>query len=218
MYDEKGGIFLKLYSTRRLIVTDFDELKFFVESTRKNCGYMTQSDIEFFIKNGRVLGVFKGENLCLAAFCGTVGKGFCTDKMLHGIAFSDVEFCYIRVADGEGDSIFRLIENTAFVTRPLYTILHYQHIENIAFMLDAKLELSALRGGVGNKPYMLLQSGVSTQYSGNYCFCRYTDSKELSRLLEQGYNGVAAMGKKLVLAEILEKRSTNDNKTKDCGA
>ncbi len=209
---------MKLYSKRRLISTDLHDLLLLVSDTRGQCGYMLPDDVRKYLADGIVYGVFCKEMLCGVAFCGTIGDGFCIDKFVHDIAIQGSDILYIRMRCFETQSICMLLEPPLIPSKPTYIMLHYLHIDSISHLLSNTLELSAIRGGVGNKPYMLLQSGVQGVLSGHYVICPVKESKELSRLLEHNYRAVGALGNKLILAEFIVERNLNGDKTKNCGA
>ncbi len=179
---------------------------------------MTPDEVRQFLAYGSVYGVFCNEQLCGVAFCTKVGEGLCVDRVVQDIAIKGADISYIRMRCLEALSVHSLLETPLIPKKPTYTLLHYLHIDSISQLLSSKFELSALRGGVGNKPYMLLQSGVEGVLSGHYVICPSKESKEISRLLELNYRAVGALGNKLILAEFLKERTLDGNCAKDCGA
>ncbi len=190
---------LRLYSKRRLIKTDLEQLLKLTELTRKRCGYMSQGEVKDFLANGRVHGVFSAEKLCAVEFCGRQGRGLCIDRMLMDMVREEVTVSYIRVAEEETECVSYLLGPKQLSPTPHCILIHYNHIETLAEMLSRNFQLTALRGGLGNKPYLLIECGAKSEPNDDYRFCVSSDSKSLSRMLEHGYRAVGAMGNKLIL-------------------
>ncbi len=177
---------------RRLIISDLDELMSLVEKTRGHCGRMTKAEVLRFLSYGRVEGVFLNAELGGVSFCG-YSEGFCTDGLFFTMTKKGT-VRYLRVLYDE--CLFHLIE-----TQPQsgFTVLHYRHLNDILPLIGNGLELIGLRGGVGNKPCLVLQSGETSSAEKDYLLCAGNESKELSRCLDRGYRAVASMGNKLIL-------------------
>ncbi len=185
---------MKLLSMRRLILTDMDELMTFIERTREHCGHMTFEEVVHFISHGRVEGFFLNAELAGVVFC-TKTSGFCTDGMMFGITAGH-EVRYLRVLHDECLATLLKPESD-----DCYTILHYRHIDRVMPLIGEIFELTALKGGIGNKPYLLLYSGAKSKIQSDCLLCSGSESKELSRYLAQGYRAIASMGNKLILAQ-----------------
>ncbi len=186
---------------RRLIVADKKELLELVERTKNNCGGMSEGDVLHFLTDGRVEGAFLNGTLGAAAFCAT-GTGFCTDSLFCDIVDSS-SVRYIRALYDEC-----LLKIICSVHGERYTVLHYRHLADIAPFIGEGYELVALRGGIANKPYLLLQRGAgkATKEGALYGIAEsilhgITESKELSRRLDEGYRGVGVEVDGFVLAK-----------------
>ncbi len=213
---------MKLYSKRRLIKTDLEQLLQLTDNTRRYCGYMAEEEVKEFLARGRIYGVFCSEKLAAVEFCGRTGRGLCIDRMLVDLVGDGVDFSYIRVMDDEAECINILMSPKQLYPNHHCVVIHYRHINQLAELFTRNFELTALRGGLGNKPYLLIQCGMRDEIGDDYRFCVTSESKSLSQMLEQGYRAVGAMGNKLVLTlpmSINERNGCiNAVKTEDCGA
>ncbi len=199
---------MKLYSKRRLILTDLPELVELIKDTRKTCGYMSEHQAEDFLRRGRVHGIFSAGTLCAVAFYCAVGDGFCTDSMFSDITEKGAQLRYIRALERYCDCAYMLTDHLLCEQakphkEPMYLILSYRHIDSMAAILEGGFSLCALRGGLGNKPYLLLRLKIKAIYGKKYRLCPKSDSKELSRMLDHGYHAVSVMGNKLILIDYM---------------
>ncbi len=192
---------MRLISMRRLIMADNKELLELIERTKNHCGGMSEGDVLQFLTHGRVEGAFLNGELGAVAFCADK-PGFCTDSLFRDIVKTS-SIRYIRAFYDEC-----LLKLLCSPQGEKYTVIHYRHIADIAPFIGDGYELLALRGGIANKPYLLLQRGdygaMNRDMLNGTCgslLYGITESKELSRRLDEGYRGIGVEVDGFVLAK-----------------
>ncbi len=197
---------MKLIKVRRLIRCDFPEILTFAALTKENHGNLKTEDILRYLERGRIYGVFQNGDLGATLFIGSIGQGLVADSFFAGVAGVGSNSAYLRARDDFGR--FYIPQIVEFWERELdgeegYVMLHYRYLSDITPLLNSEeLEIVALRAGIGIKPCLHLYrrkiANLTRCYS-EYMLCDNEDTKKLSRLLEDGFRGIGAVGGNLIL-------------------